>query len=77
MLNAFKAAMVSAVCLASLVHPSPLAAEPEADPGSEGTVTILNLDSAAHTAGVAIDGPISKNAVDPRPAADPVPAPRQ
>ena len=63
MLNAFKAAMVSAVCLASLVHPSPLAAEPEADQGSEGTVTILNLDSAAHTAGVAIDGPISKNAV--------------
>jgi hypothetical protein len=62
MLNVFKAAMVSAVCLASLVHPSPLAAEPEADQGSEGTVTILNLDSAAHTAGVAIDGPISKNA---------------
>ena len=28
----------------------------------QGTVTILNLDSAAHTAGVAIDGPISKNA---------------
>jgi hypothetical protein len=28
MLNVFKAAIVSAVCLASLVHPSPLAAEP-------------------------------------------------
>jgi hypothetical protein len=62
MLNVFKGAMVSAVCLASLLHPSPLVAEPEADQGSEGTVTILNLDSAAHTAGVAIDGPISKNA---------------
>ena len=31
-------------------------------PGFRGHVTILNLDSAAHTAGVAIDGPISKNA---------------
>ena len=29
MLNVFKAVLVSAVCLASLVHPSPLAAEPE------------------------------------------------
>ena len=62
MLNVFKAATVGAVCLMSLAHPSPLAAEPEADQASEGTVTIYNLDSAGHTAGVAIDGPIDKNA---------------
>jgi hypothetical protein len=62
MLNVFKAATVGAVCLMSLAHPSPLAAEPEADQASEGTVTIYNLDSAGHTAGVAIDGPINKNA---------------
>jgi hypothetical protein len=60
--NVFKAATVGAVCLMSLAHPSPLAAEPEADQASEGTVTIYNLDSAGHTAGVAIDGPIDKNA---------------
>jgi hypothetical protein len=60
--NVFRAATVGAVCLMSLAHPSPLAAEPEADQASEGTVTIYNLDSAAHTAGVAIDGPIDKNA---------------
>jgi hypothetical protein len=62
MLNVLKAATVGAVCLMSLAHPSPLAAEPEADQASEGTVTIYNLDSAGHTAGVAIDGPIDKNA---------------
>jgi hypothetical protein len=60
--NVFRAATVGAVCLLSLAQPSPLAAEPEADQAAEGTVTIYNLDSAAHTAGVAIDGPIDKNA---------------
>jgi hypothetical protein len=60
--NVFKAATVGAVCLISLAHPSLLAAEPEADQALEGTVTIYNLDSAGHTAGVAIDGPIDKNA---------------
>ena len=44
--NVFKAATVGAACLMSLAHPSPLAAEPEAEQASEGTVTIYNLDSA-------------------------------
>ena len=57
--NVFITATLVAVCLISLVQPFPLAAEPAAEQG-EGSVSIYNLDSAAHTAGVAIDGPIDK-----------------
>jgi len=57
--NVFITATLVAACLISLVQPFPLAAEPAAEQG-EGTVSIYNLDSAAHTAGVAIDGPIDK-----------------
>ena len=62
--NVFITATLVAACLISLVQPFPLAAEPAAEQG-EGTVSIYNLDSAAHTAGVAIDGPIDKTIASP------------
>lgn len=58
--NVFRTVTLCAVCLMSLAHPSPLAAQSPASQAAEGNASISYLDSQAHAAGVAIDGPIDK-----------------
>ena len=58
-MNVFRALAACAVCLMSLAHPAPLAAQAPGEP-AEGNVSIYNLDSQSRTAGLAIDGSIDK-----------------
>jgi hypothetical protein len=60
MANVLKAATVYAVCIVGLTAASPLAAQPAAEPSSQGTASVQYLDSEARAAGVAITGPIDK-----------------
>ena len=58
-MNVFRALAACAVCLMSLAHPAPLAAQAPGEP-AEGNVSIYNLESQSRTAGIAIDGSIDK-----------------
>ena len=58
-MNVFRALAACAVCLMSLAHPAPLAAQAPGEP-AEGNVSIYNLDSQSRTAGIAINGSIDK-----------------